>query len=71
MVLKMCYCTCYHFHCIMKIEDFDFDNILLDEKVYESILIYEVSNKTLVQNFCVLYSIKLMGLLEITMEISN
>ena len=25
-------CTCYYFNDIIKIEDFDFDNILLDEK---------------------------------------
>ena len=29
----------YYFDDIIKIEDFDFDNILLDEKSYENILI--------------------------------
>ena len=28
-------CTCYYFDDTIKIEDFDFDNILLDEKSYE------------------------------------
>ena len=25
-------CTCYYFHDVVKVEDFDFDNILLDKK---------------------------------------
>ena len=25
-------CACYYFHDILKIEDFDIDNILIDEK---------------------------------------
>ena len=33
---------------IIKIEDFDFGNILLDEKSYENILIYNVLYTTLV-----------------------
>ena len=37
---------CYYFDDKTKIEDFDFD-ILLDEKSYENILIYDVSYKTL------------------------
>ena len=32
---------------MIKIEDFDFDNILLDEKLNENILIYDVLYKTL------------------------
>ena len=32
----------------MKIEDFDFDNILLDEKSNENIFIYNISCKTLI-----------------------
>ena len=31
---------CYYLDDIIKFEDFNFDNILLDEKSYESILIY-------------------------------
>ena len=31
--------TCYYFDDIIKTEDFDFDNILLDEKSYKNILI--------------------------------
>ena len=31
--------TCYFFDVLIKVEDFDFDNILLDEKSYENIMI--------------------------------
>ena len=39
--------TCYFFDDIIKTEDFDFDNVLLDEKSYGNILIYDISYKTL------------------------
>ena len=43
----------------IKFEDFDLDNILLDEKQYEDILIYDISYKTLMLlNLYVLGSIK-------------
>ena len=41
-------CTCYYFDDITKIRDFDFNNILLDEKSYENTLIYGVSYKILI-----------------------
>ena len=40
--------TCYYFDDIVKIEDFDFDNILLEEKSSENILIYDASYKILI-----------------------
>ena len=40
--------TCYYFDVIIKIEDFDFDNLLLDEKSYENTFIYNISYKTLI-----------------------
>ena len=40
--------TCYYFDDIIKIEDFEFSNILLDEESQENILIYNVSYKTLI-----------------------
>ena len=40
--------TCYYSDDIIKIEVFDFDNILLDKKSYENILIYDVLYKTLI-----------------------
>ena len=40
--------TCYYFDNIMKIEEFDYDNILIDEKPYENILVCSISYKTLI-----------------------
>ena len=40
--------TCYYFDDIIKIEHFDFDNILLDEKSYENVSIYDISYKSLI-----------------------
>ena len=34
--------TCYYFDDMIKIEDFDFDYISLDEKSYENILVYSI-----------------------------
>ena len=39
---------CYYFDDINKLEDFDIDNILIDEKSQENMLIYEISYKTLI-----------------------
>ena len=33
--------ACYYFHDIIKFKDFDLDNILMDEKLYENILVYK------------------------------
>ena len=52
-------CMCYYFNDIIKFEDFDFDNISVDEKSYKNILVYDISYKTLIgQNHCILDSIK-------------
>ena len=40
-------CTCYDFDDLIKIEHFDFDNILIDEKSCKNILVYNISHKTL------------------------
>ena len=37
--------TCYYFDDIIKLEDFDIDNILIDEKSHQNILIYDISYK--------------------------
>ena len=37
--------TCYYFHDLIKIEDFNPDIILIDEKSYENILVYKNSYK--------------------------
>ena len=39
---------CYYSDDIVKIEDFDFDNILLDEKLYNNKLVYDISYETLI-----------------------
>ena len=41
-------CTCYYFDDIIRLEDFDFDNIFIDEKSYKNILIYNILYKTLI-----------------------
>ena len=38
---------CYYFDDIIKIEDFDFDSILINEKSYKNILVSDISYKTL------------------------
>ena len=38
--------TCYYFDDIIKLEDFDLDNILIDDKSHGNILIYDISYKT-------------------------
>ena len=40
--------TCYYFDDIIKIENFVFNNVLLDEKLYQNILIFDVVYKTLI-----------------------
>ena len=40
-------CTCYHFDDLIKIGDFDYDKILIDEKSYKNILANGISCKTL------------------------
>ena len=42
------YKTCYYFDDIIKFEDFDIYNTLIDEKSHENILIYVFQNKTLI-----------------------
>ena len=40
--------TCYYFDGIINIGDFNLDNILIDEKSYQNILVYNISYKTLI-----------------------
>ena len=40
--------TCYYFDDIFKIDEFNLDNILIDEKLYENILFYSISYKNLI-----------------------
>ena len=43
-------CTCYYFDDIIKIEDFDPDNILIDKKPQENDLFYKISLKKLIDS---------------------
>ena len=62
--------SCYYFNGIIKLEDFDLDEILIDEKSHENILIYDISYKTLIdKNLCVLDSLKWRELYEFMMEL--
>ena len=40
--------TCYDFDDIIKSEDFNLGNILIDEESYENILVYNISYKTFI-----------------------
>ena len=42
---KLCIknCTCYYFHDIIKLEDFNLNNILIDEKSQKNIWVYDIS----------------------------
>ena len=42
--------TCYYFDYIIKIEDFDLNNILIDEKSYENISVYNILYKSLIDS---------------------
>ena len=35
-------CICYHFDNVIKFEDFDLDDILVDEKPYENTIVYNI-----------------------------
>ena len=39
---------CYYFDDMIKLEDFEFDNTLVEEKSHENFLIYILSYKTLI-----------------------
>ena len=41
-------CMCYYFDVIIKIQNVDFNNIVIDENLYEIILNYDVSCKSLI-----------------------
>ena len=41
-------CTCYYFDEIIRIEGPNLDNILLEEKSYQNILVYNISYRTLI-----------------------
>ena len=42
--------SCYYLNDIIKLEDFDLDNILIDEKSHKNVLIYNIPYKILVDS---------------------
>ena len=38
--------ACYYYDDIIRDFDINFDNILLDKKIYENISVYDISNKS-------------------------
>ena len=61
---------CYYSDDITRVEDTDFDKILSNKKSNESILIYNISYKTLwFKNHYVLSSMRYMELLKFLMEL--
>ena len=40
--------TCYHFDDIIRSEDFDYNNFLIDEKSYKNVLIDDISYRALI-----------------------
>ena len=43
-------CTFYYFNDVVKTEDFDLDNILIDEKLFENILVKNILYKSLIDS---------------------
>ena len=41
---------CYYFDDTIKFQDFDLENILIDEKSHENVLVYNISYKNLIGN---------------------
>ena len=60
----------YYFNDITKLEDFNIDNNLIDDKSYKNILISDISYESLIgSNLCILDLIKQMDLLEFMMKL--
>ena len=60
----------YYFDGIIKLEDFALDNILIDKKSHENILMYDISYKNLVDSKPLhIRSNKIDGFLEFMMEL--
>ena len=57
--------TCYYFDDIMKVEDIDVNNILLDEKSYENILVFNILYKKFIdaKSLCIRFN-KVNGLIK-------
>ena len=63
---------CYYFDDIIKLDDFDLDNILIDEKSLKNVLICDISHKTIIdpKPLCIRFD-KIDGLLKFRIELDN
>ena len=55
MILKI---VLLYFDDLIKTEEFNLDHILIGEKSYGNILVYNIACKNLIVNLCVLNSVK-------------
>ena len=63
---------CYYFDDMIKIADFDFNNILLNKKSYENIFIMMFHAKcVLMQNLCLFCLIRWICSVEVMMELKS
>ena len=60
------HCTSYYFYDIIEIEDFDINDIFIDQKPYENVLFYNISYKSLTNSklFCTRLN-KIDGLIKV------
>ena len=62
-------CLCYYFEDIIKLKDFNLDNILIEEKSHKTILICDISYKTLIGSKPLLNKLELQGfMMELDIE---
>ena len=63
---------CYYFDDIIKLDDFDLDNILIDEKSLKNVLICDISHKTIIDPKPLRIRFdKIDGLLKFRIELDN
>ena len=62
--------TCYYFDDVVKIKDFDLDKLLIDEKSYEKMLVYNIPHKNLISTkpFCIRFN-KINGMISFMTEL--
>ena len=61
--------TCYYFDDIIKIENFNVDNFLIEEKSYENTLVYNISYKNVITKPLRIRCDKIDGMLDFMMEV--
>ena len=61
--------TCYYFDDIIKTENFNVDNFLIEEKSYENTLVYNISYKNVITKPLRIRCDKIDGMLDFMMEV--